>query len=411
MTEKVLCVDDDPNILAALQRTLRRHFTVETARGGEEGLRVLAEAGPFAVVTSDMRMPGMDGVQFLAQVRARSPDTVRIMLTGMTDQRTAMEAVNEGHIFRFLTKPCPPEQLARAIAAGLEQHRLIVAEREVLEKTLRGALRVLADILAMVKPAAYGRAARVRRVARLLAQEMGVEPLWQIEIAAMLSQIGCVTLPEETLEKVCRGRPLSAEEARMYAAHPRVGAELIAHIPRLEAVAEIIAEQELRFDGAGAPDGERRGPALSLGARILHAALDFDALTAAGRAPWEAVREMQADGGHHDAAVLGALAAVVAAERRYERRRVPIEHLTPSMILDEDVLAPSGLLLIGKGQEVTESMTLRLRNFRRLGMAGETLSVLVPIVGQSDPTEAPLDLQFPPCPSDLRIPSSQEAAS
>jgi len=105
MPNKVLLVDDETNVLQAYTRVLRRRFDLEVAQGGAEALESLARSGPFAVIVSDMRMPGMDGVELLAQVRERFPDTTRIMLTGNADQATAMAAVNLGAIFRFLTKP------------------------------------------------------------------------------------------------------------------------------------------------------------------------------------------------------------------------------------------------------------------------------------------------------------------
>jgi len=127
MSERVLCVDDDPRILGAFRRQLEEQFDLVTATGGREGLELIDSQGPFAVIVSDMRMPEMDGVQFLAAVKEKAPKSVRMMLTGCADLDTAIEAVNEGNIFRFLTKPCLPEQFARAIQAGIDQHRLIVA--------------------------------------------------------------------------------------------------------------------------------------------------------------------------------------------------------------------------------------------------------------------------------------------
>src|SRR2546425_3295178 len=128
MTEKILCVDDEPNVLEAYQRSLRKKFQIDTAVGGEQGLAEIERQGPYAVVISDLRMPGMDGVQFLAQVRDRSPDSIRVMLTGQADMNAAIGAVNEGRIFRFLTKPCPPDILSQTLQAGLEQYRLITVE-------------------------------------------------------------------------------------------------------------------------------------------------------------------------------------------------------------------------------------------------------------------------------------------
>src|ERR1022692_2024409 len=111
MSEKILFVDDDPNLLASCERSLRRHFQIETAEGGEAGLAKLASRGPYAVVVADRQMPRMDGIEFLGAVRKRAPDTVRIMLTGNADLEGAIRVVNEGNIFRFLTKPCPPDLL------------------------------------------------------------------------------------------------------------------------------------------------------------------------------------------------------------------------------------------------------------------------------------------------------------
>ena len=138
MNEKTLFVDDDPNILAAFNRYLRNEFTFETASSGQDGLNILEEKGPFAVVVADMRMPNMDGVVFLKKVKENYPNTVRIMLTGNADMQTAVNAVNEGNIFRFLTKPASKEIIINAVTAALEQYRLIMAEKELLEKTFHG---------------------------------------------------------------------------------------------------------------------------------------------------------------------------------------------------------------------------------------------------------------------------------
>jgi len=252
MSARILCVDDDPSVLAAFQRGLRKQFHIETAQSGEQALAAIRKNGPYAVIVSDMRMPGMDGVQLLAKVKAIARDTVRIMLTGNADQATAIEAVNEGNIFRFLTKPCDAEKLAKALTAGIEQYRLVTAEKELLEKTLRGSIKVLTDVLSLVNPAAFGRASRVQRLVRRLAAELKVELSWELDVAAMLSQIGCVTLPPETIDRLYRGQKLSPEEREMCEAHPAIGHDLVANIPRLEAVSNVRESYEVR-------EIERRG--------------------------------------------------------------------------------------------------------------------------------------------------------
>lgn len=396
MSEKILFVDDDPNLLAAYQRGLRKQFEIETAQGGEEAITRIKVAGPFAVLVSDLRMPGMDGVRLLGQIRQLAPDTVRILLTGNGDLEGAIAAVNEGNIFRFLTKPCAPDALATALSAAIAQYRLVTSERDLLQNTLRGSVRVLIDVLALVNPAAFGRAQRVRRLARRLIAEIKLPSDWQLEIAVMLSQLGCVTLPSETLEKIYRGEALSEAEARSFQDHPKAGADLIAHVPRLDAVADIIRYQEKRFDGTGVPFDARRGNDLPMGARILKVALDFDSLLSAGSSTAKAIKEMRARTGWYDGTLVEALAAVFKAEIDHDVRAVRVEDLTGGMVLAQDIVSPAGILLIPKGLEITPTVRLRLTNIAAKGGLSEPIRVLMlpergdkaDPLGDPDPLEA-----------------------
>jgi response regulator RpfG family c-di-GMP phosphodiesterase len=377
MSDKILCVDDEPDILASYQRLFRKQFAIDTAVGGEEGLARLGAHGPYAVVVSDMQMPGMDGIRFLAEVRRLAPATVRMMLTGHSSLDVAVDAVNEGHIFRFLTKPCPADTLAKALTAGIEQYRLVTAEKELLEKTLSGSVKVLTDVLSIVNPTAFGRASRVRRTTRALAVELSAEAVWQVEIAAMLSQVGCVTLPQELLEKMFRGKPLAPAELKAFLDHPRVGRDLIGNIPRLDQIAAIIAYQEKHFDGTGVPEDAIRGAGIPLGARILKVALDFDTVVASGFRSEQAISKLRQRIGHYDPAVLAGLERVVTSDS-FEVRTVTVDALTPVMRFAEDVYSTSGLLLISRGQDVTPSLKLRLANILANGGLEEPLRVLVP---------------------------------
>ena len=175
MKPRVLFVDDDPDILNGFKRQLHTRFDVDIALGGEEGLSAVGSRGPYAVIVADMGMPDMDGIQFLGQVKKSAPETVRIMLTGHSDAQTAIDAVNQGNIFRFLTKPCMHYVLVDILNAGVEQYHLVMAEKELLEKTLKGSLKVLTGVLSVVNPSAFGRASRVQRVVRDLVAVLEVE--------------------------------------------------------------------------------------------------------------------------------------------------------------------------------------------------------------------------------------------
>ena len=215
MTEQlhILCVDDEPKVLEGLVLNLRKHYRVSTANNGQGGLAIVDGNDPPAVVVSDMRMPEMDGAAFLSQVKERSPDTVRLLLTGQADLESAIAAVNHGQVFRFLTKPCSPPTLLTAIQAAAEQHRLITAEKELLEKTLRGSIKALTEILSLANPLIFGRATRLKQHASELVTGLGVPFSWQLEVAVMLSQIGCIVLSAANNEKLYYGRPLSPVEA------------------------------------------------------------------------------------------------------------------------------------------------------------------------------------------------------
>jgi response regulator RpfG family c-di-GMP phosphodiesterase len=363
MNEKILCVDDEPNILDAYRRTLRKRFNIDVASGGEEALRAIAERGPYAVIVADMRMPGMNGVELLAKVREVAPLTVRMMLTGNADQQTAIQAVNQGHIFRFLSKPCAPEDFANALEAGLEQHRLLTAERQLLTQTLSGAIKVLVDVLSMLKPMAFGRASEVRRVVHQLCEQLQVQNAWAVEIAAALSQIGCITVPEKILAKVYRGEALSGEELEIYQQHPKVGHELIRKIPRLEEAAEIIGYQEKLYNGKGFPQDFRAGEDIPLGARILKAALDWTSLLAAGLQPEMAFVHMRQRQGWYDPKVIEALKHSLEISEEYAVRELRVNQLADGMILAEDIHSIHGTLLCPKGQEITPAVRHRLRNY------------------------------------------------
>ncbi|MGB5158249.1 response regulator [Desulfobacterium sp. N47] len=123
MSDKILFVDDDLNVLDAYKRQLKRQFNIDTAREAEEGLNAVRNHGPYAVIVSDLRMPGMDGNHFLSRVKEIAPESVRMMLTGFADIKTAMDAINRGNIFRLLTKPCSKEVLADALTVGIEQYK------------------------------------------------------------------------------------------------------------------------------------------------------------------------------------------------------------------------------------------------------------------------------------------------
>ncbi|HEX6832303.1 MAG TPA: response regulator, partial [Rudaea sp.] len=240
---RVLCVDDDPNVLAGLERTLFGHFDVSTANSAAAALGSLAANGPPDIVVSDMRMPEMDGARFLSIVRERWPDTMRILLTGYSDTESAIAAINDGAIFRYLCKPCPEEALLSTLHKAAERRSVQQAERRLLETTLAATAKTLADILALSSPWAFRRSSLARSCVSHAMRTLKWPQPWIYEVAASLSQIGSIGVPEETLRRDASHRPLTGADARLIAEHPETAYRLLFDIPRLQTVAEIVRYQ------------------------------------------------------------------------------------------------------------------------------------------------------------------------
>lgn len=361
---RVLCVDDEPNVLEGLARTLRSLFIVETAVGGSRGLDVLQGQGPFTIVVSDLRMPRMSGVEFLSRAKELAPDTVRVLLTGQGDFEAAISAVNEGNIFRFLAKPCPTGMLVKSLMACAEQYRVLTAERVLLEQTLRGSVKALTDILALTNPAAFGRATRVRRSVIDMMNHFEIREQWPVEVAAMLSQIGFVILPPPTQEKLYAGEDLSDSEWEMLGRVPKVVEQLLGNIPRLELVREILHSHTKNYAADSSMPENVHGDRLPWGARALKIAVDYDILESrqdCDRHPFDMLRDRV---GWYDPQILEGFAQLRGRGKQEVRiEELKISEISPGMIFGDDVKSAKGLLLVARGQEVTPSLLERMRNF------------------------------------------------
>jgi CheY-like chemotaxis protein len=374
MSEKILLVDDESNVLDGYRRSLSREFVMETAEGGQQAITMVTEKGPYAVVISDMRMPGMDGIVLLSRIRAMAPDTIRIMLTGNADMTTAVEAINEGNIFRFLNKPCSKEVMGKAITAGLMQHRLQTAEKHLLEETLGGCLQVLSEVLSLVNPTAFGRAERARRYIHHVVTAMKLGNPWQYEVAAMLSQLGCVTLAPETIEAVYRGEKLPAAEQAQYDAHPGVAYSLLSKIPRLEPIAWMIEHQNRPVSATEEVEvGEMR-----MGAEILRLILGYEQAIHNGLSRTEAAHLLARQNTKFSPEFFQALVTLDPNAEESQIVSCKIEDLTAGMIIQQEVRSYGGTLLVSKGQEVTPTVIFKLKNFHVRKAIGGDVTVSLP---------------------------------
>lgn len=285
MSDKVLMVDDDKSTLSAYRRLLHNKITLVTAESGIEAITALKNEGPFAVVVSDYRMPGMNGIELLAEARRIAPDTIRIILSGLTDMQIAIDVINEGHIYRFLTKPCSSESFINAIKAGIEQYRLVTVERELNEKkrhlerlqmSVDSIIKISTTIIEKRDPYTAGHQSRVAEIASAIAMEMQLsdEQVDIIKIAAAIHDIGKISVPTEILSKP---GPITDAEYNLIKNHVQVSYDILNTVEFPWPIAEIVYQHHEKMDGSGYPLGIV-GDEIRLEARIIAVADVIEAM-------------------------------------------------------------------------------------------------------------------------------------
>ena len=359
MNNKILCVDDEESILKGFQLNLRKDFELHLASNGTEGLEVFDREQGFALVLSDMRMPQMDGATMLSEIKKRDPEVVTVLLTGHTDFESAMSAVNEGSIFRMLSKPCPPEMLIKVLGDGLAQHDLVKSKRILLDQTLRGAVDALAQSLSTAKPLFFGRAQRVRRIANELSEMINLDDAWRVDIASIFSQLAYISLPESVSEDVYYKKDLTPAVKEMLGKFPEDTQKLIEKIPGLEEVGEILVKLAVqhRFE-------EDDGSGIRKAASILRVALDFDYYEEQGHDKSLIVQTLKSRKDDYDPDVTECLSQLLAvAEQKYRLEEILIRRLETGMRLAQELRLADGLLVASSGTDVDRQLLKVIRNY------------------------------------------------
>ncbi len=378
MDNKILFVDDEAQILTAIKRNFDSIYDIETATSGNEGLE-LALRNRFSVVISDFKMPGMNGVEFLMKFRELYPDTVRIMLTGQADMDSIVEVINEGNIYRFLTKPCSSEHLKINIDDAIQRYSFINLEKDLLTRTLTGAIQVMTEMLTLARPQAFSRSIRLKEIVKTIASNMAIENAWQAEVAAMLSQIGCITIPGNILEKIYRNLPVPPEHKSMYQKHMKISSEIISRIPRLENIAKLVAIQQESFESGGFSGNNTIDKDSPIEAMILKAAIDYDQLLMMDKKEDEAIAIMRDRKGKYDPKIIDALSGTINSRdtrKRLVKRKVHVTDVADDMILAENVVTFSGIILGEKRQRINKTLSLALHNYWLNREIGDNIEVL-----------------------------------
>ncbi|MBI5659274.1 MAG: response regulator [Nitrosomonadales bacterium] len=423
----LLFVDDEANILSALKRLFRPFgYRIFTAEGGAQGLEIL-EREAVDLVVSDMRMPEMNGAQFLEKVREKWPDSVRILLTGYAEVGATIEAINKGRIYRYVSKPWDDNDITLIVKHALQQKHL---EREKLrleelthrqnaelkdlnanleekvrarteevrqtmtfledahEKLKKGfitSIRVFSNLIEMRDAAMMGHSRRVAEMARSIAQRLGMSgaEAQDVFVAGLLLDVGKIGLPDHLLNKPYAN--LTPEERSEVVKYPVKGQMALMALEQLQGAAKLIRSHRERFDGMGYPD-RLAGLAIPLGARILALVKDYDAaligaMSAAPLKPEDAVLLIQdGKGKRYDPLVVEAFlnelgSARPAAPGTDAERALRSGQLTPGLVLSRDLTTRSGEMLLSKEHVLTEQVIEQIRGFERIG--GGALTVYV----------------------------------
>lgn len=356
---QILCIDDDPDVLDGLQLSLRRQGEVHVAPDGNSGLILAAQLPRLAVVICDMRMPDRSGADVLAVFSERHPEVTRILLTGYADLPSAIAAVNQGHIFRFLSKPTSAEILHKAVSDGVAQYRLVIAERQLLEQTVRGSVAALSEALALASPAVFGQARRVRNLLRDCLQILHGQGDWMLESAAFLINLGLVALPWSVQEKILNRHPLSDEEAQQLDKAHLATMTMLNNIPRLEALRDVLRLVEPKVGGQmETPPAEH--PALRERAELLRSVIRYVSYESSGFTVAAALQRL-----HEDwllpASWFAALEQTAKQSDQVDCQvSLPLNLLRPGMVLNKAIYTPSGILVAPAGYQLSEGFTLRL---------------------------------------------------
>ncbi len=405
----LLCVDDEANILSALRRLFRPSgYRVLTATGGAEGLALLeSEQGQVNLVISDMRMPGMDGAQFLAQVRERWPGVVRLLLTGYADVESTVAAINEGQIYRYISKPWNDNEVLLTVRSALERQALerekarlealtarqneelkalnasleekvqartqeLHLAHERLKKSFFTSIQVFANLIELRGGNMAGHSRRVADLARKIGAQMGLEGRVcnDIFLAGLLHDIGKIGLPDALLAKPYSR--MAGEELGIFRKHPAKGEQALMALEELRGAARLIRSHHERFDGQGYPDG-LAGLAIPQGARILALANDYDGLRQGslnGKAHGEEEARqaiIQGKGKRYDPAVVEAFLAITGGvpEVRSDEIAIAPADLRPGMVLARDLISRDGVLLLATDYVLDESLVRQIQDYER----------------------------------------------
>lgn len=379
---KVLYVDDEAHLLASFASLLRKErVQVNVLQQSDQIEKVLLEQGPFAVVFSDQRMPGMDGVAVLETVARIHPSTIRVLITGHADYSETIRAINQGGISHFIPKPWRDDALRKLVAEDIarynmkEENAFLLGElqranaylKEVLEGTVVGTVQILSDVLTYLNPAAAAQVDRVRKLGLAylnMSPEISAQERWEIERALDLFNLGMTLLPSWLQASLNKGNSAVHADSPILQKQHIVAAGLLKDIPRFAGVARIIALQAKNFDGTGEPANDPvSGKDIPLGARLLHILIDLDKAQVEKAQGRLALERMATQWSKYDPDIIARMMSAQQQPVQHNEQLLSLSELRPGMTLLDDIVTETGQLLIKADFVLTEVAIRILRQW------------------------------------------------
>ena len=373
--QTILVVDDTPDNVLLLVELLKGVFRVQVATHGAKALELARSEAPPDLILLDVMMPGMDGFEVCRALKA-DPLTREIPVLFVTSKG---ETRDEARGFMagaadYITKPFSAPLVLARVRTHLQQRRLLAAERDLLEQTLKGSLAVILEMISLANPEAPAWDQRLSELVEQTARAAGMAEPWIVGLAAVLSRIGALTVPDAILEKVKAKRILNTEERQAYNRVPEIGYRLLKGIPRLEEVAEMIYYSQKNYDGRGFPPDDRAGDAIPAGARILRVCLDFMHTTSGQEDMGKRVLEMLGNHYAYDPDVVFALKKTIDAGFFSQPEpggsptcEVALEDLVEGQVLQEAIRTTDGQPLLGEGTQLGTGHLELLANYAMVG--------------------------------------------
>ncbi len=378
----VLVVDDTEANVDILVDALGELYEVSVAMDGREALETIAEETPDLILL-DIMMPEMDGYEVCRKLKSneRFAQIPIIFLTALTEIENKTKGFQMGAV-DYITKPFEIAEVNARVKTHLKLRLAELELRELVVKTLGGAIEVLTDILSVANPTAFSRTTRLKNNVSELMTALNLKAFWQIRMAAMLSQIGSVAVSPATIEKIFRGEEVSQEARESYNRHPQLGYNLIRKIPRLTEVAEIIARQQDLEKGTDFQGDDQAQRLIGVGSKILKLALDYEKLTYSGKAPMAAMAALKNNEKEYGPKLLEAFSRIVENEPEPERqmavREISPKDVALGMVFAKDVYTSNEILLIKAGTKVNPFLFEILSSSSESEYMEETFQVFVP---------------------------------